>query len=168
MLSRHVLHTNVLQHSICLSKISRDYFDFFQEWFTNFHNPITIICFEEMVQDPVNEVRRMLNFLEFPDYRKRQNHVTVENSGIPELWPLDCQLSSGWKVNLKVILTLKRLECVNEDLEGQFHREHHAPSNHVKLYSSDQIQRIKNIIDSLSLMLKRNEFQIELATIKHN
>ena len=60
--------------------------------------------------------------------------------------------------NEKVILTLKRLECVNEDLEGQFHREHHAPSNHVKLYSSDQVQRIKNIIDSLSLILKRNEF----------
>lgn len=59
--------------SICLSKLSRDYFDFFQEWFTNFHNPITIVCFEEMVQDPVTEVRRMLNFLEFPDYRKSQN-----------------------------------------------------------------------------------------------
>ena len=66
-------------------------------------------------------------------------------------------------LNAKVILTLKRLECVNEDLEGQFHREHHAPSNHVKLYSSDQIQRIKNIIDSLSLILKRNEFKIERA-----
>ena len=64
----------------------------------------------------------------------------------------------GELVDAGVFLTLKRLECVNEDLEGQFHREHHAPSNHVKLYSSDQIQRIKNIIDSLSLMLKRNEF----------
>ena len=61
----------------CLSKLSRDYFDFFQEWFTNFHNPITIICFEEMVKDPVNEVRRMLNFLEFPDYRKSANHIIV-------------------------------------------------------------------------------------------
>ena len=63
----------ILKHSTCVSKLSRDYFDFFQEWFTNFHNPITIVCFEEMVQDPVNEVRRMLNFLEFPDYRKSQN-----------------------------------------------------------------------------------------------
>ena len=59
-------------------------------------------------------------------------------------------------LNEKMILTLKRLECVNEDLEGQFHREHHAPSNHVKLYSSDQIQRIKNIIaHDLSLVTGR-------------
>ena len=78
------------------------------------------------------------------------------------------RLTLGELVDARAFLTMIRLECVNEDLEGQFHREHHAPSNHVKLYSSDQIQRIKNIIDSLSLMLKRNEFQIELATIKHN
>merc|ERR1711953_30842 len=30
---------------------SRDYFNFFDEWFTKFHNPITVICFEEMVKN---------------------------------------------------------------------------------------------------------------------
>ena len=150
-------HPPICYKIICLSKLSRDYFAFFQEWFTNFHNPITVVCFEEIVQDPVNEVRRMLNFLEFPDYRKRQNpdqkRLTKDKRTVMIVrWTLGELFDAG------VFLTLKRLECVNEDLEGQFHREHHAPSNHVKLYSSDQIQRIKNIIDSLSLMLKRNEF----------
>ena len=76
------------------------------------------------------------------------------------------RLTLNDQVDAKVFLTLKRLECVNEDLEGQFHREHHAPSNHVKLFTKDQIQRIKNIIDSLSLILKRNEFYIEW-TVSH-
>ena len=41
-----------------------------------------------MVKSPMNEVGKMLQFLNFPDYR---------------------------------------LYCVNENLEGDFHREHHAP-----------------------------------------
>ena len=52
-----------------LVEYSRDYFDFFNEWFSRFHNPITVICFEEMVEDPVGQVGNMLKFLRFPPYR---------------------------------------------------------------------------------------------------
>ena len=49
--------------------MSRHYFDFFDEWLNRFRNPITVICFEEMVQDPVGEIGKMLKFLQFPPYR---------------------------------------------------------------------------------------------------
>ena len=49
--------------------VSRHYFDFFDEWLNRFRNPITVICFEEMVQDPVGEIGKMLKFLQFPPYR---------------------------------------------------------------------------------------------------
>ena len=52
-----------------LVEYSRDYFDFFNEWFPRFHNPIGVVCFEEMVEDPVEQVGNMLKFLRFPPYR---------------------------------------------------------------------------------------------------
>ena len=52
-----------------LVEYSRDYFDFFNDWFSKFHNRISVICFEEMVADPIQEVGKMLKFLQFPPYR---------------------------------------------------------------------------------------------------
>ena len=78
---------------------SREYFSFFQDWFLRFKNPRLTICFEEMVEDPGNSVKQMLDFLEFPDFR---------------------------------------LDCIYQNLEGEFHREHHASDAHIKLYTKTQ------------------------------
>ena len=52
-----------------LVEYSRDYFEFFNEWFSRFHNPIEVVCFEEMVENPVEQIGNMLQFLRFPPFR---------------------------------------------------------------------------------------------------
>ena len=49
-----------------------------------------------------------------------------------------------------------RLDCINKNVEGDFHREHHVHSHHVKIYSEEQTDRIKTIIQKLSTMLTRH------------
>ena len=53
-------------------------------------------------------------------------------------------------------LTKLILDCINENLEGDFHREHHVHDHHVKIYSEEQADRIKTIIQKISIMLNRH------------
>ena len=42
---------------------------FHTEWFTSFEGPITVSCFTDLVSDPVNEVSRWLQAMDFDDRR---------------------------------------------------------------------------------------------------
>ena len=42
---------------------------FHTEWFTSFQGPITVSCFSDLVKDPVSEVSRWLEAMDFDDRR---------------------------------------------------------------------------------------------------
>ena len=46
----------------------------------------------------------------------------------------------------KLIRLDSRLDCINENREGDFHREHHVHDHHVKIYSEEQTDRIETFI----------------------
>ena len=56
-------------------------------------------------------------------------------------------------------LTKLILDCINENLEEDFHREHHVHDHHVKIYSEEQIEEIKR-----SSYRLRSNSQFDLLT----
>jgi hypothetical protein len=110
---------------------------FHTEWFTSFQGPITVSCFSDLVKDPVSEVSRWLNAMDFDDRRVGCiHHDPVGQERVDHIM----QNKKIWESQLTITTLLK------------FYRQKTKDYSH--LYGQQEVEIVKEKIALLSEMLK--------------